>query len=168
MPPSGLAGQRTAEVAVSHYGFTSKPFSVAVTEISPALFTFTPGGSNQGAPLNYRFPGSYTPNSAENPAEPGSVVVLFATGSGKWEDDAGLDAAGISLAARPFTAKPISLMIGGQSSRILYAGAAPYQTTSMLQINAYVPEGIGTGPQPVVLSIGGVDNARQMAMIAIK
>ena len=135
---------------------------------SPRPSSLSPRVAATKARHSTRFPGSYTPNSAENPAEPGSVVVLFATGSGKWEDDAGLDAAGISLAARPFTAKPISLMIGGQSSRILYAGAAPYQTTSMLQINAYVPEGIGTGPQPVVLSIGGVDNARQMAMIAIK
>ena len=80
----------------------------------------------------------------------------------------GVIAGNIGLAARPFTAKPVSLTIGGQPSRLIYAGAAPYQSLGMLQINAYVPEGIGPGPQPVVLKVDNVDNTQQQAMIAIR
>ena len=165
--PSALAGQKSAQAVVSRYGQSSAPVSVPVSETSPAIFTYTPNGSTQGAPLNFNpaFP-SYSANGPDNPAAPGSVVVLFATGTGPWEDPE--DAGGISLVARPFVALPVSLTIGGQPSRILYAGASPYQTLGMLQVNAFVPEGIGQGPQPVVLSIGGVDNAEQRATIAIK
>ena len=168
--PGSLAGQKSAQVIVSRYGASSNTFSVPVSETSPAIFTYTPEGSTQGAPLNYRFPNIYTPNSVENPAAPGSVVVLFATGAGVWEEEGanGAIAGSIGLAARPFTLKPVSLTIGGQPSRLIYAGAAPYQSLGMLQINAYVPEGIGPGLQPVVLKVDNLDNTQQQAMIAIR
>lgn len=166
--PYSLAGAKTATVTVTHFStITSEPFSVAAAEISPGIFTSAPSGGTQGVPLNYRFPGMYAPNSAANPAEPGSVVVLFATGAGKWTENAGPEA-GISLLATWLLSKPVSLTIGGQPSRMVYRGSAPYQSQSMLQINAFVPEGLGPGPQPVVLNIGGADNAAQMATIAVK
>jgi uncharacterized protein (TIGR03437 family) len=38
----------------------------------------------------------------------------------------------------------------------------------MLQINATVPNGIGSGQQPVVLTIGDNNNAAQQVTVAVK
>jgi uncharacterized protein (TIGR03437 family) len=38
----------------------------------------------------------------------------------------------------------------------------------MLQVNAIVPNGIGSGAQPVVLKIGNNDNAAQQVTVAVK
>jgi uncharacterized protein (TIGR03437 family) len=154
-----------AGVVVSRYGENSPAFAVAVTETSPGIFTTTQTGTGQGAILNYEFP-NYTPNSPENPAPPGSVITLFATGAGRWEEE--IEEASISVAARPFVARPVSLNIAGEPATILYAGAAPYQSMGMLQVNAIVPRGAPSGQQPVVLTIGGTDNAQQKVTIVIR
>ena len=38
----------------------------------------------------------------------------------------------------------------------------------MLQVNAVVPTGIGSGPQAVVLTIGANNNASQQVTVAVK
>jgi uncharacterized protein (TIGR03437 family) len=74
----------------------------------------------------------------------------------------------ISLTASAPFAAPVSLAIGGQSAHVLYAGAAPYAVPGMIQVNAVVPNGIGSGPQPVVLTIGNNNNASQQVTVAVK
>lgn len=168
--PYRLAGQRTAEVVVAHYGQTSPAFSVPVTDTSPAIFTASQGRGGQGAILNVPANPSdltaYSFNSGDNPAAPGSAISLFVTGFGVWDDT--VPDASISITARSFRAKPVSLSIGGQPATILYAGAAPYQTMGMLQVNALVPPNAASGPQPLVLAIGQTDNAQQQVTIAVK
>lgn len=63
---------------------------------------------------------------------------------------------------------PVSLTIGGQPAKIQYAGAAPYLVSGMLQINAVVPDGIGSGLVPVVLTIGQNSNAQQNVTVAVQ
>jgi hypothetical protein len=46
----------------------------------------------------------------------------------------------------------------GKQARILYAGAAG-TSAGMLQVNAYIPEGLASGPQPVALTVGANSNA---------
>src|SRR2546426_10136340 len=106
------AGQQNVQVVVSHYGQDSPPFSVSVADTSPGIFK-----TGKNAILNYQFP-NYSPNSAGNPAAPGSVIVVFATGAGVW-GDTGQEGSIGGLLARPFTAKPVSLGIGGQPATIL-------------------------------------------------
>ncbi|PWU02011.1 MAG: hypothetical protein C5B51_21775, partial [Terriglobia bacterium] len=57
----------------------------------------------------------------------------------------------------------VSLTIGAQPAKVLYAGTlgAALSSWSVLQVNAVVPSGVGSGPQPVVLKIGANDNAQQ-------
>jgi uncharacterized protein (TIGR03437 family) len=63
---------------------------------------------------------------------------------------------------------PVSLTIGGQPAKILYAGAAPFLVSGVLQVNAIVPEGIGSGPQPLVLRVGQSSNAQQQVTVAVQ
>lgn len=44
--------------------------------------------------------------------------------------------------------------IGGKPALIVYAGAAPFQTSGLLQINVVVPLEIDAGDQAVVLTFG--------------
>ena len=157
--PYAIAGQKTAQVAVSRYGQTSPAFEIPVADTSPAIF------AGPGDILNYQFP-NYSPNSADNPAAPGSVIVLFATGAGVFDDT--VPETSISLIACPFQARPVSLTIGGLPATIYYAGAAPYQTIGKLQVNVIVPQGVASGPQPVVLTIGQANNEQQQVTVAIK
>ncbi|MEZ5402143.1 MAG: hypothetical protein R2729_20890 [Bryobacteraceae bacterium] len=161
--PAGIP-RETAEVVVSHYGGTSAMFSVPVAETSPAIFAAA-RGTGQGAILNVTG-AAYSFNSVDNPATPGQPIVLYATGAGRWSEPG--DVAAISLIAKPFTARPLSLAIGGLSARIYYAGAAPYEPSGMIQVNAWVPETAPPGEQPVVLTVGQRSSAEQRVTIAIR
>jgi uncharacterized protein (TIGR03437 family) len=163
--PYALAGQNTANVVVTHYGQTSPAFSVPVVDTSPAIFTASQNGTGQGAILNLKGQ-NYVYNSADSPALAGSLITLFATGIGIWDDT--VQDGSISVVAKSFTTKPVSLTIGGQAATIQYAGAAPFQSMGMLQVNALVPEGTGSGARSVVLKIGSIDNSQQNVTIAIQ
>ena len=166
--PFAVAGQASAQVVVHYFKneFNTNPmspaFSVPVAATAPAIFTSAQNGSGQGLFIHYP---SNSYNSVDNPTPPGSAITLFATGEGMWDDS--VQDGAISIGVHDFITKPVSLTIGGKSARILYAGAAPYQA-ARLQINAFIPEGIASGPQSVILKIGDADNAQQGVIISIR
>ena len=65
-------------------------------------------------------------------------------------------------------AAPVSLTIGGLPATILYAGSAPFKVSGVLQVNAVVPDGVDSGPQPVVLTIGERNNSQQQLTVAVQ
>jgi uncharacterized protein (TIGR03437 family) len=167
--PYELAGQKTAGVIVKRvsgqYTQTSTASTVSLMDTSPGIFTVQ-NGTGQGAILNYP-DSSY--NSAENPAPSGSAITLFATGSGLWNQAVESGSIFLGPIYPLVTPKaPVSLTIGGQPATILYAGPSPYQLWELLQINAVVPLGTGSGQRPVVLTIGQNDNSAQAVTMAIK
>lgn len=58
--------------------------------------------------------------------------------------------------------------LSGKPATLLYSGTAPFQIPGIIQVNAVVPEGLNSGPQPIVLTTGGLDNASQNATVAIQ
>jgi uncharacterized protein (TIGR03437 family) len=165
--PYGVTGTN-AGVVVSRAGQASAPLTIALKDTSPAIFTATQNGSGQGAILNVSttFPYTYTYNGSGNPAPKGSYIEFFATGVGAWNPS--VPDGGINLVATNFTAKALSVTIGGQPAQVYYAGSAPYQPWAMIQLIVLVPSGIGTGPQPLVLTIGNNDNTQQKLTVAIQ
>jgi uncharacterized protein (TIGR03437 family) len=156
--PSSVAGQASAQVQVKHNGQATPTFSTAVAVTAPGLFTLDQTGQGQAAVLNQ----DNTINTAANPAERGSIVVLWATGQGQsdpdWADDV--------LASNPLPkpVHPVTATIGGQQAEILYAGAAQ-GTAAVIQINARVPAGIKPGRRvPVVLKIGNATSQLGVTM----
>jgi uncharacterized protein (TIGR03437 family) len=179
MVPYGVAGQRTVSVVVTRYGKANAPFNVPLADTSPGVFTAAQNGTGQGAILNVPLNGNdlaaYTYNSDSNPAMRGAAIEFFATGTGVWNLPVSNGVVGppvvdgeVSLAVARFTAQPVSLTIGGQPARIYYAGSAPNQVWGMLQLIAFIPDGIGSGPQPLVLTIGQSDNSRQNVIVQVK
>jgi uncharacterized protein (TIGR03437 family) len=149
--PYAIAGQKTAQVVVSHYGQVSVALSVPLADTSPGIFTLTEDGHGQGAILNVG--ATVTVNGPTNPAPRGLAIGLVL-----------VDVPQPAIVPKA----SVSLTIGGQPAQILYAGAAPYMVSGVLQVNAIVPDGAGSGSQVAVVTVGQADNSKQSATVTIK
>ena len=146
--PFELDGLSGATLTLTYNGSTLLG-GVGLQPANPAVFTMTnqPSGpaiaSNQDGSLN----------TATNPAHGGSVVVLYATGTGQTVPP-GSDGARPSSAALPTVKLPVVATIGSQNADVLYAGDAP-GFVGLTQLNLGVPASIvGSGAQPITLNIG--------------
>ncbi|MBI3282247.1 MAG: SBBP repeat-containing protein, partial [Acidobacteria bacterium] len=147
--PYSVAGKPTTQMVVEYEGNRSAALTLNVQPAKPALFSATQTGRGQGAILNQDF--GY--NSAQNPAAKGSYVMLYGTGEGQ-TNPPGVDGSVAAAAPFPRPVGAVSVKIGGLDANLIYAGAAPGQIAGLFQINAQIPEGVASGDQPVVVTIG--------------
>ncbi|HYL75741.1 MAG TPA: IPT/TIG domain-containing protein [Bryobacteraceae bacterium] len=151
--PYALDGAASAQVVVEFAGVASNTIAVPVAQVSPAIFSANSSGRGQGAILNQ----DNSVNSAANPADQGSIIVLFCTGEGQ-TDPPGVDGK-LANDVYPKPKLPVSVMIGGQMADILYYGAAPTLVAGVMQVNARVPNGITSGSAvPVSIGAGTVSS----------
>jgi hypothetical protein len=155
MVPYGIAGRVSSAMVVSYNGVPSAPLQLRVVDAAPGLYTINNMGTGQGAILNE----NGTINSPGNPEAVGHFIQLFGTGEGQTSPQ-GVD--GLISANQlplPVPLLPVSVTIGGKdvpASDIIYAGEAPSIVSGVIQIDAKIPDGVGPGPVPVVIRIGGV------------
>ena len=147
--PYAIAGKTSVQVQVENLAARTPPFAVPVQSATPAFFTADGSGKGQLAALNQN--DSF--NSAANPAPPGSVVVLYATGMGALSP-AVADGTVISSTPLPVPALSVQVTIGGKTAQVLYAGAAPGLVAGAIQINVSVPTGIPSGDAAVIARVG--------------
>ena len=150
--PYGIASRSVVQLAVETRGIRSDPFQLRVSSTSPGIFTSNTSGRGNAAALNQD--GSV--NSGVNPANPGSVVVLYLTGEGlvtPTPSDGQL-----TTLPLPRLVATVGVRFGLIPGTIEYAGPAPGLVAGLLQVNVRVPLGIA-GDVPVSVSIGG--NASQ-------
>jgi len=161
--PFELAGQSTAQIAVTQVNGQSYSTTVTVAATHPAIFAANGTGTGQGAILN----ADLSDNSASNPAPLGSVISIFATGLGV-TSPASVDGMLASGVNPPLVAQPLTVMIGGQSTKVLYQGAAPGLVAGVSQINVQLPSNIQAGPSvPVTIAVGGTQSQNSVT-IAVK
>lgn len=157
--PFGLPGPN-AQVQVLYQGVPSSSTTVPVIPATPALFSIDDTGAGPGSILNQD--GSL--NSAANPAAPGSVAILYATGAGNLNPSA---SDGSVIAAPPFPAPvlPVTVFIGQQTAEVLYAGTAPGMVAGILQINVRIPDTTPAGSNvPVTLMVGNYSSSNSVTM----
>jgi uncharacterized protein (TIGR03437 family) len=160
--PYGIAAT-TAQVAVAYQGQVSNSFNVAVAPAAPSLFTANQQGWGQAAAVNAR---DGTVNTAANPVGVGGYISLFATGEGQTLPGGVDGKLGGSTAATPLL--PVSVMVGGISAVVQYAGGVAGQVAGLMQVNVRVPDGVQPGGYvPVVLQVGDASSARDVVWIAI-
>ncbi len=149
--PYAVAGTAEAKLQVEYKGTRSSAVGVRVAASAPGIFTLDATGKGQGAILNQ----NYTLNSAANPADRGSVVIVYATGEGETNPQVA-DGRLASAEELPRPRLPVEVKIGGAEAEVLYAGAAPGLVVGLLQVNVRVPEGAPSGNAvPVMLTVGG-------------
>ena len=148
--PFGVTGQ-TAQVVVNYLGQNSAPQTVNLVAAAPALFTLNATGSGQAAALNND--GSI--NGPSNPAKAGTYITLYGTGAGLTNPPS-QDGA-VAAVPLPLPNLTVTATIGGQTASLEYAGAAPEIVEGVIQVNALVPAGLGSGSiaAPVQLQING-------------
>jgi uncharacterized protein (TIGR03437 family) len=157
--PYEVAGMKTANIRVVVDGANSASVSVPVAPSAFGISTLDTSGSGHAAILNQ----DESVNSTNNPAAQGSVITLFGTGEGV-TSPALPD--GALVLSTPFStpAGQVTVMIGGQPAQVLYAGAAPYLPTGVLQIDAQVPNGISSGADAIVVSIAGTATSQNVTL----
>lgn len=177
--PHGVAGSKTAQVVVeraspSRLTDRSPAVTVPVSDTSPGIFTADQSGSGPGSIVNT---GAATGlNTENNPAPRGTAITFYATGAGAWNvayPDGGLVLASRMALPPPFPAflapvAPVSVTIGGQPARVVLATAQQMRVSGMLEVTVEIPEGVGSGAQPVVLKVGENDNADQNVSVWVR
>ncbi len=140
------AGGR-ATIVVTNNGVASLPAEVDVFPTQPGIFT-TDG--ERAAALHGIGLG---PINATNPALPGEVIVLYATGLGPVENQPGT---GILAPESPLSriVVPPLVTIAGQNAAVEFAGLAPL-FAGLYQLNVRVPAGVAAGEQAVVITSEG-------------
>ena len=131
----------------------SNSFAVQVVPTAPAIFSL---GNGQGAILNQD--GSV--NGPGNPAAPGSYIQIYATGEGQ-TNPGGVDGqiATESLAYLPRPVASVSVTIGGVATPTpAYAGTVPQEFAGFFQVNVQIPNNVGSGNKPVILTVGGASS----------
>ncbi len=165
MVPYEIAGQTSVPVVVTNNGTTSASTTVNVAATAPSIFSLAQSGNGQGAILNQ----DESINGASNPAAPGSIVSIYATGEGQLVPAGTTGCITGGTLPLPKPVANVSVTIGGQpATSILYAGEAPDQICGLIQINATLPSDLSAGPQPVVLTFGAATNAAQSITVAVK
>ena len=148
--PYAVAVRTSTDLTVTYNGVSSGPINLPVAANVPGIFTLDSSGRGQAAALNQ----DGTINSPTNPAQPGEVVVLFATGEGQTTpngQDGWIVDPDVALPKPNFN---VSVNFNGPAD-VLYAGAAPFLVSGVMQVNARIP--LDNGPDlqtPVSLEVG--------------
>jgi uncharacterized protein (TIGR03437 family) len=137
-------------------GVQSDPVSLNIQATAPGIFTLP--GSTRAAAQNQ----DYTLNTMDDPASPGSVMIIYLTGQGLLDNPVATGAAAPdSPLSRPLA--EVEATVGGQPAIIFFAGLAP-RFVGLMQVNLQIPN-VNSGDQPLVITIGGVRS--NTALIAI-
>jgi astacin len=148
--PFAVTGKTSTVVRTEYNGVQSGGLTIGAAASAPALFTANASGTGQVAALNQD---GVTPNSPSNPAEPNSVVVLYATGGGPWTESV---PDGQIMGSHLVAPKaPVFARVGKLPAQILYVGSAPGLVNGALQVNILLPKELIGGPAvPVQISVG--------------
>jgi uncharacterized protein (TIGR03437 family) len=147
--PFGVSGD-TTQVQVQYQGMASATFPMPVAPAVIGIFSADASGAGQAVMLNQD--GSL--NSPTNPATPGSVVTLWATGVGQLSPP-GVDGTVVAAGNPPLPVLTVLAQIGGMAADVLYAGGSPGLVEGLIQVNLRVPAAAPAGDAvPLVLTVG--------------
>jgi astacin len=156
--PFNVAGKSAVRVQLDNNGRLTNVLTMNVAKAAPGFFTANSSGRGGGAFLNTD--GSL--NTQGNPAERGSIVVLYATGLGAMQPAINDG----EIAAPPYAQPvgPYKVRIADRECEVLYGGAAPGLVAGLVQLNVRVPADIAPGVVPVSLEVDGIRSSRTVSV----
>jgi uncharacterized protein (TIGR03437 family) len=135
---------------------SSNQISFLISAVSPGIFTLS--GNGQGTGIFVKQDRSLV--SLTNPASPGSIVTLYATGLGGVFPEVAAGSAAAASEPLNRTVQTPRVFFDGNEGELLYSGLAP-GFAGLYQINVRIPA--RTAPASnvsVSLSLGGVTSNR--------
>ncbi len=147
--PYATAYKNSVSIQVELGGTLSAAFGAAVARVAPKLFAT----DAQALALNQD--GSL--NGPDRPAEPNSIVTLFATGAGP-TCPSGVDGRISDGAPVAFTSAA-RVTLGGLEVDVVSASPASGLPSGIIQLQVRIPESLpGDGAVPVILTLGGASS----------
>ncbi|HLW75939.1 MAG TPA: hypothetical protein VKS01_03120, partial [Bryobacteraceae bacterium] len=167
--PWELATRSSTNVVVMVNGISSAATTLGVNSIQPGVYTLSATGQGQASAIDVstgQFNGPATGVTIGNtliqtfPAAGGSFISVFGTGGGV-TNPPGVDGtlnSGTQL--MPFVnwtqgSNLVTATIGGLPATVQFAGAAPTLITGVWQLNIQIPNGLASGPEPLLITING-------------
>jgi len=149
-------------VQVTNGGSAVATSQISAAQTAPSLFTMD--GSGRGAVTAFHAGG--TPVTAANPAAAGSIITLYATGTGNPSQPIP-DGQKMGATLIP-SSSPIAVRIGKFAADVIYAGSLPGSVNGMTQIMVRVPPSLLSGPTVPIQLIAGQANSSSGVTIAIQ
>jgi uncharacterized protein (TIGR03437 family) len=135
--PYEVAGQTSTQLQVAFQGKATNTVTLPVVASSPGSFAIT-------NPDN-------TINTPSNPVSQSGYLTLWGTGEGQ-TIPAGVTGQ-VNISVLPTPVLPVSVKVGGQTAKLLYAAAAYGNVSGVLQVDILIPPGV-SGTVPLELKIG--------------
>jgi uncharacterized protein (TIGR03437 family) len=149
---------RAYSLSLNLAGSNAAPATITIARTAPSLFSLNQTGSGQGA---IRIAGTATVAARADSAYPGSrpahageIIEIYCTGLGAVSPSPGTGNAAASGTLSSTLLSP-TVTIGGIAAAVMFSGLTP-GAAGLYQVNVRIPDGVGAGDQPVVLTIGGV------------
>ena len=152
--PYEIPPNTSATISVHVNNTASSNSTAAIGEVAPAIFTLPGSGIGPGAIVN----ANGTVVADDNPAQPGEIVAIFATGLGATTPAV---STGLAGNGQP-TAQTVTVTIGGVNAPVTFAGAAP-GFAGLDQVNVTVAN-VPSGDQPVVISMAGAQSSANVTI----
>ncbi len=162
--PASLAAGSSVPVVVSVNGTPSATFNIAVQNLAPSFFAWSPSTPDAGKYLIAQhlngtnvgkvglFPG--TPANFTTPAKPNETIQLYGTGFGPTNPPI---AAGIETDKTYNLSPTPTATVGGINANVVFAGLI--QTLSQVyQFDITIPANAPNGDLPLVVNVNGVNS----------
>jgi uncharacterized protein (TIGR03437 family) len=136
----------------------TQTITIPIASYAPSFFHYTDSGQS----VALAFDKNNVLVGGANPVARSDYFTTYANGLGPLNSGpASGDAAPGPPSPLATTTVTPTVTIGGQSAQVLFSGLTP-GFVGLYQLNVVVPQGSGTGLQPMVLTIGGVTASTQI------
>lgn len=146
-----------AEVKVSVNGISASTLTATVLAAAPGIFVDASGRAIAQNP-------DYSLLTPTNPAQSGSTIIAYLTGSGP-TDVALADGAPAATAPLAHAMSQVSAMLGAAPAQVMFAGLAP-GFVGLTQMNIQLPDALPPGDYPLTITIGGVTSNAGIITVA--
>jgi uncharacterized protein (TIGR03437 family) len=148
--PWEFQGQSSVQMTVWLSYIPSAVYTVPLNTYSPGIFEFSDNGHPSAAATD----ANGVVFTQANPAKRGQTIVLYVNGMGPVDHQ---PPSGEPTPAPPPLANTVlpTVTIGNIAAHVDFSGLSP-GWVGLYQVNVHVPQNAATGPQPIVVSIGGV------------
>jgi uncharacterized protein (TIGR03437 family) len=147
--PFGIPSTGQVQVELRQNGTVLSSFDQLVSAQNPGLFTSSGTGMGQLAALNQ----DGTINGPSNPAHPGQIVTVFATGLGAMTPQPIDGSRPPQPVDKPVA--PAQVLVSGNPAQIDYSGNAPDLVQGVVQINFLLPADLSPQPNGVIVVLQG-------------
>jgi uncharacterized protein (TIGR03437 family) len=150
--PYDVPVNTTQQIIVTNGPAISVPEPVTIAPVQPAVFTGDASGRGAGIVVGVKTDGTQFVVDADHPVSQGDGAVIYSAGLGPVDPPV---PAGDATSSLSNTKNPVTVSIGGQDAKVLFAGLAP-GFAGLYQVNVIVPGGVTPGNDvPLVISQSG-------------